>query len=99
MNEFERTGRRDYRLHRQGCVQLSAPKLEACERSFPGQEGVELARRIEALEAEFYEVKPRPNETLVEASNRAADTFAGHHPELSSQAVAALRWCFAFDWK
>jgi hypothetical protein len=66
---------------------------------FPGREGVELARRVEALEAEFYEVKPRPNETLVEASNRAADTFAGHHPELSFQAVAALRWCFAFDWK
>jgi len=66
---------------------------------FPGREGVELAARVEALETEFYMVKPRTDETLVDAANRAAQTFAGHHPELSSEAVAALRWCFAFDWK
>jgi hypothetical protein len=66
---------------------------------FPGPEGVELAQRVEALEAEFYTVKPGTEENLVDAANRAAQTFAGHHPELSSEAVAALRWCFAFDWK
>jgi hypothetical protein len=66
---------------------------------FPGPEGIELARRIEELETEFYKVRPRPNEGLVEASDRAAQTFAGNHPELSENAVDALRWCFAFDWK
>lgn len=66
---------------------------------FPGPEGVGLAERVEALEAEFYAVKPRTDETLVETANRAAQTFAAHHPELSFEAVAALRWSFAFDWK
>lgn len=73
--------------------------VERVREHFPGPEGVELARRVEALEAEFYEVKPHPGETLVAASDRAASIFAGHHPEVGSDAIAALRWCFAFDWK
>jgi hypothetical protein len=66
---------------------------------FPGPEGVELAKRVEALEAEFYTVKPRPDETLLQAANGAARTFAGHRPELRPKAVAAFRGRFAFDWK
>jgi len=73
--------------------------LERVKNHFPGPEGVEFARRVDELETEFYEVKPRPDETLDEASDRAAQTFARHHPELSAEAVDALDWCFAFDWK
>lgn len=73
--------------------------LERVEEYFPGPEAEDLVRTVDALETEFYEVEPRPNETLIESANRAAETFAGHHPDLGADAVAALRWCFAFDWK
>ncbi|MBO1740455.1 hypothetical protein [Leifsonia sp. TF02-11] len=73
--------------------------LERVEEHFPGPEAEDLARTVDALETEFYEVKPNPDESLVESANRAAETFARHHPDLSADAVAALRWCFAFDWK
>ncbi|MGB8859027.1 MAG: hypothetical protein WCC60_07225 [Ilumatobacteraceae bacterium] len=34
-----------------------------------------------------------------EMAEQAANEFRGRHPELSGDAVAALAWCYSFDWK
>ncbi len=59
----------------------------------------ELAGEVDRLASEFYEVTPDANETLIEATDRAAAVFAARHPELSAEAVSALRWGYAYDWK
>lgn len=67
--------------------------------AFTAHDAADLAVEVDRLSHEFYEVKPDANETLIEAADRAAAVFAKRHPELSADAVSALRWCFAYDWK
>lgn len=61
---------------------------------------VALLPTIHALEQEFYESDARHWAANVkEMANAAADRFRARHPELSDEAVAALAWCYAFDFK
>ena len=61
--------------------------------------GPDLNKVIDALSDEFYEVEPLPDETVIEATERATSTFVSHHPEISEDAVKALRWSYSYDWK
>ncbi|MDQ1727718.1 MAG: hypothetical protein QOK14_1763 [Frankiaceae bacterium] len=56
-----------------------------------------VVRALRKLQAEFDETERCPDETRWLAADRAAATFAARHPELSTAAVEALRWCYAFD--
>lgn len=55
---------------------------------------------LRALESDFYAsdaliIAP----DLVAMGDRAAQQFRARHPELSDEAVNALRWAYTFDWK
>lgn len=57
------------------------------------------ATAIVELFQEFYKVEPESHETLNQAADRAVATFTARHPDLSVEAVGALRWYYTFDWK
>jgi hypothetical protein len=59
----------------------------------------DLAPLIDRLDEEFYEVGPESAENLNTAADLAAEVFAKRHPDLSAEAVDALRWCYTYDWK
>ena len=61
---------------------------------------IEVLLRVQRLEEEFYESDAwRTARTLGEAGDTAADRFRRLHPEITDAAVAALRWCYTFDYK
>lgn len=61
---------------------------------------VALLPTIRALEQEFYESDAREwAASDKEMFDAAAERFRARHPELSDDAVAALAWCYAFDFK
>jgi len=62
-----------------------------------GRDAQRIIRVLRRLQAEFDETQRCPGETRWLAADRAAEVFAERHPELSSAAVEALRWCYAFD--
>lgn len=59
----------------------------------------DLAAEVVRLDEEFYEVEPETGESLEASADRAAASFAERHPELTTAAVDALRWCYTYDWK
>lgn len=59
----------------------------------------DLAPVVDRLDEEFYEVSPASSETLEAAADRAVAVFVQRHPELTRDAVDALRWCYTYDWK
>jgi hypothetical protein len=73
--------------------------LERLGARFQPERVNELRRKVRRLVAEFYLTSPRVDESLIESADRAAEAFRKHHPEISEEAVDALRWCFAWDWK
>lgn len=73
--------------------------LERLAQYFDVLEAADLANEIAHLEEEFYEVQPTDLESLNESADRAAAVFASRHPELTEEAVDALRWCYTYDWK
>lgn len=64
----------------------------------PG-EAADLAVIVDRLSREFYEVEPEAYESLEEAADPAVEAFAVRHPELSAEAISAIRWCYTYDWK
>jgi hypothetical protein len=54
---------------------------------------------VTQLDKEFYEVEPTPGQSLNDAADTAAARFPARHPDLTADAVAALRWCYTYDWK
>ena len=55
---------------------------------------------VRALEDEFDESDVKLTaKDLTSMANRAATQFARRHPEVSAGAVAALAWCYAYDYK
>jgi hypothetical protein len=59
----------------------------------------DLATEVTRLDEEFYATEPTNDESLDVAADRAAAIFATRHPDLTSDAVDALRWCYTYDWK
>ena len=67
---------------------------------FGKEDAVELLTVLHRLENEFFEsdaVHVAPDLTTM--GDRAAAEFRHRHPELSDDAVAALRWCYTFTYK
>lgn len=60
----------------------------------------ELLPTVRSLENDFYSSGAVDHiGDLAEAGDSAAVEFRSRHPELSEDAVAALKWCFTYDWK
>lgn len=60
----------------------------------------ELLPDLSALEVDFYASDASNTVAGMAAmANRAADDFRKRHPDIDDVAVAALAWCYAFDWK
>jgi hypothetical protein len=60
----------------------------------------ELMPRVRELESDFYSSEtPYQIADLAEVGAAAAAEFQRKHPDVSTAAVAALTWCFTFDWK
>jgi hypothetical protein len=60
----------------------------------------ELLPAIRRLEDDFYASDARHTvQGLEEMADRAAEDFRRVHPEISDDAVEALAWCYAFDYK
>lgn len=73
--------------------------LERISEHFGSVEAADLTAEVARLDEEFYRTEPSKDESLDAAADRAAATFAAHHPDLTSDAVDALRWCYTYDWK
>jgi len=59
-----------------------------------------LMPRLRELEAEFYATDANHVVAdLAEMGDRAAAQFRRSHPELSENAVRALKWCYTYDYK
>ena len=67
---------------------------------FGSEVTVELLPTIRQLEDEFYASDARDVVAdLKEMGDRAATQFRSKHPEISQEAIRALRWCYTFDYK
>jgi predicted Ser/Thr protein kinase len=73
--------------------------IERLAEHFVSLQAAELAPVVAGLDEEFYEVEPASGESLNAAADRAAAVFTSHHPELTAEAIDALRWCYTYDWK
>lgn len=61
---------------------------------------IDLLPEVRRLESEFYESKAHNTVAGIgEMARAAAAEFRERHPELSEQAVEALAWCYAWEWK
>ncbi len=59
----------------------------------------ELEAEVTRLDEEFYMLEPANDESIDAAADRAVSIFAAHHPDLTKDAIDALRWCYTYDWK
>ena len=60
----------------------------------------ELLPRVRLLVDDFYQSEAQHSAlTLVEMGEQAADEFRGRHPAVTESAVAAMAWCYTFDFK
>jgi hypothetical protein len=67
---------------------------------FGGSEGLDLVTYAEEVLREMYEVSPDwASEDLPAATRRAVRRVAEGHPDLSEEALDALRWSYGWDWK
>lgn len=67
---------------------------------FGGDLAAELLPELHRLESEFYDSDAHTKVAdLAEMGNIAARRFRDLHPELTSDAVDALKWCYTFDHK
>lgn len=78
---------------------VPGPGQERVTEAFGPSLGKELNEIIDRLEAEFYEVVPRPDESLNDACDRAVAVFSSRHSEISQDALNAFRWRYSYDFK
>jgi hypothetical protein len=68
--------------------------------TFGPELALELALRVRELEDDFYESLARHTaRDLAKMSDVASADFVSRHPEIGGDAVAALAWCYTFDFK
>jgi hypothetical protein len=66
--------------------------------SFGEDQGFDLLRYVQTLLDELYAVPVDWTvETLASATDTAVQTIAARHPELSEDALDALKWKFGYD--
>lgn len=82
-----------------GLSPFPARSLERLPERFDPLVASDLAAEVTRLDEEFHSVEPKNGESLEESADRATAAFAEHHPELTTAAVDALRWCYTYDWK
>lgn len=64
------------------------------------EKGLDLVTYSEAILRELYEQEPDWSvDDLAGATRRASTAVADNHPELSNDAVEALKWSYSWDWK
>lgn len=61
---------------------------------------VDVIEAVRRMEADFFRSEARlVVADLAEMGRRAADEFRTRHPEVSDDAVDALRWCYMYAYK
>lgn len=59
-----------------------------------------LLEKVVALTAEMMSIEiDWSNHTLPEGGDEALRVMAGRHPELTDDALVALRWMFTYNWR
>jgi hypothetical protein len=67
---------------------------------FGAVRGAELATEVESLLVEQRKIPVDwSRHSLTSAGDMARDYMRARHPELSDEALTALRWKFTYDWK
>ena len=67
---------------------------------FGAETALDLIPTVKRLADEFYESDAVHRiGDLSEAADDAARRLRRLHPELSDEAISALRWCYSYDWK
>lgn len=70
------------------------------ESAFGTNVATELVPVVRSLEEDFY--RSEAHLTAVDLDSMAAEAsrrFKQRHPEVSDEAIAALAWCYTFDYK
>lgn len=73
----------------------------ALYRAFGPAKGATLEAKVRDLIAELkgIDVDWASNNDLADGARRARNQMHARHPELSFDALTALEWKFAFDWR
>jgi hypothetical protein len=67
---------------------------------FGNGDGFDLIRYVQSVLDEMYDVQPDWSQgDLASETDKALNRVRTNHPELSDDALAALRWSFSWDWK
>lgn len=69
---------------------------ERLQRHYGSEITVQILPTLIALSDDFYESKRRSKDQYRDAK-RAAKRFSRRHPEISKEAVDALKWAYAID--
>ncbi len=68
--------------------------------TFGAETATQLLPQLRGLEGDFYESTAYNTVAdFVEMGEHAAAEFRERHPDLPETGVAALRWCYMWDWK
>jgi hypothetical protein len=76
-----------------------ARSAERLSEHFDDLTASDLVPEVTRLDEEFYQTEPAEREPLNAAADRAAAAFVARHPDLTMDAVDALRWCYTYDWR
>ena len=72
----------------------------ALVQEFGEARGLDLLVALRSLEADFYSSDAHLTEPDLRAmGDRAAEEFRSRHPNVPSELVDALAWCYSFDYK
>ena len=73
---------------------------EALVRAFGEPDGLDLLSALKALEADFYTSDAHVTaRDLTAMGDEASAEFRSKHPAIPDEVVAALAWCYTFDYK
>lgn len=73
---------------------------DALVREFGEPDGLDLLAVLKTLEANFYATDAHLSEQdLTAMGDQAAAEFSAKHPDVPDEVVAALTWCYTFDYK
>lgn len=73
---------------------------EAVIDAFGDADGQEVLAQLAELRSEFYATDAHTAAiSLAALGDRAADEFRAKHPDVPDDVVAALRWCYTYDYR
>lgn len=85
---------------RRGVARSPRADADAVIAEFGAERGSALAVEVTELFREADSLAPAiPPLPLAEAGDEVARIMAERHPELTAEAISAIRWKWTFDWR